>query len=209
MATKVPGFRCAQPASPVLDGPLYRFLKPSLRARSPAGPADRLLDLVSASMLRMVAPLILYLLRPWCRWLRRCGSNGLTGASEGDRPTAAAHVKLGLRPGRCIPLQPFLLAQNPGYKRVGQASRFCLSDLVRMKSVPARPRGRHDFGLDLGQQTVNTKGAGLWSLARSARPLSWATRSAISSMRLSSCSSFCVSRHARMMPRPLQMRVPT
>jgi hypothetical protein len=30
----------------------------------------------------------------------------------------------------------------------------CLSDLVRMKSVPAR--GRHDFGLDLGQQTSGT-----------------------------------------------------
>ena len=87
------------------------------------------------------------MLRPWCRWLRRCGSNGLTGASEGDRPTAEARVKLGLRPGRCIPLQPFLLAQNPGYKRVGQALRFCLSDLVRMKSVPARPQpSARDFG---------------------------------------------------------------
>jgi len=96
------------------------------------------------------------------RWLGRCGSNGLTGASEGDRPTAQARVKLGLRPGRCIPLQPFLLAQNPGYKRVGQALRFCLSDLVRMKSVPARPQpSARDFGLDLGQQTLNAKGAGL------------------------------------------------
>ena len=47
-------------------------------------------------------------------------------------------VKLGLGPGRCIPLQPFLLAQNPGYKRVGQALRFCLSDLVKIKAVPAR-----------------------------------------------------------------------
>ena len=35
-------------------------------------------------------------------------------ASEGDRPTAQARVKLGLRPGRSIPLQPFPLAQNPG-----------------------------------------------------------------------------------------------
>jgi hypothetical protein len=43
--------------------------------------------------------------------------------------------------------------------------RFCLSDLVRMKGVPAA-RGRHDFGLDLGEQTLNAKGAGLhgcWS----------------------------------------------
>jgi phosphatidylserine decarboxylase len=39
--------------------------------------------------------------------------------------------------------------------------------------------------------------------------LSRATRSAISSMRASSCSSFCVSRHARIMPRPLQTRAPT
>ena len=35
-------------------------------------------------------------------------------------------------------------------------------------------------------------------LSRAAPVLSWATRSAISSMRLSSCSSFRVSRHARM-----------
>ena len=101
------------------------------------------------------------------RWLRRCGSNGLTGASEGDRPTAQARVKLGLRPGRCIPHQPFLLAQNPGYKHVGQALRFCLSDLVRMKDVPARPQpSALDFGFDLGQQALNTKGArveGCWS----------------------------------------------
>ena len=39
--------------------------------------------------------------------------------------------------------------------------------------------------------------------------LSRATRSAISSMRLSSCSNFWDSRHARMMPKPLQMRAPT
>jgi hypothetical protein len=32
--------------------------------------------------------------------------------------------------------------------------RFCLSDLVRVKGVPAA-RGRHDFGLDLGEQTLN------------------------------------------------------
>src|SRR6266511_5167520 len=51
-----------------------------------------------------------------------------------------------------IPLYPFPPAQNPGYEHVGQALRFCLSDLVRMKGVPAA-RGRHDFGLDLGEQT--------------------------------------------------------
>jgi hypothetical protein len=84
----------------------------------------------------------------------------------------------------------------------GQALRFCLSDLVIMKDVPAA-RGRHDFGLDLGEQTLNAKGAGLhgcWVLSRAAPVLSWATRSAISSMRASSCASFCVSRHARIMP---------
>src|SRR5258708_3836688 len=31
----------------------------------------------------------------------------------------------------------------------------------------------------------------------------------IFSIRASSCSSFCVSKHARMMPRPLQIRAPT
>ena len=81
-------------------------------------------------------------------------------AAAGDRPTDEARVKLGLRPGRCIPLQPFLLAQNPGYKRVGQALRFCLSDLVRMKGVPARPKpSALDFGLDLGQQTRSMRKA--------------------------------------------------
>ena len=115
-----------------------------------------------------------YLLRPWCRWLRRCGSNGLTGASEGDRPTAEARVKLGLRLGHCIPLQPFLLAQNPGYKRVGQALRFCLSDLVRMKSVPARPRGRTTSASTLASRRSIRKALGFMGagpLARSACPL--------------------------------------
>src|SRR6266536_2471247 len=65
---------------------------------------------------------------------------------------------------RRIPLYPFLAAQNPGYENVGQALRFCLSDLVKMKRVPARTW--REFGLDLGEQTLNTKGAGLhgcWS----------------------------------------------
>ena len=46
-------------------------------------------------------------------------------------------------------------------------------------------------------------------LSRAAFVLSPATRWAISSMRASSCSSFCDSRHARIMPKPLQMRAPT
>jgi len=48
-----------------------------------------------------------------------------------------------------------------------------------------------------------------WVLVRSraAPVLSWTTRSAISSMRASSCASFWVSRHARIRPRPLQIRV--
>ena len=40
---------------------------------------------------------------------------------------------------RSIALHPFPAAQNPGQQRVGQALRFCLSDLVRMKDVPAGP----------------------------------------------------------------------
>src|SRR5712664_418568 len=44
--------------------------------------------------------------------------------------------------------------------------RFCLSDLVIMKHVPARTCTAREFGLDLGKQTLNAKGAGLhgcWS----------------------------------------------
>src|SRR5262249_50784009 len=109
-------------------------------------------------------------------------------------------------------LLPFLAAQNPGYEHVGQALRFCLSDLVKMKAVPARTCTARELGLDLSEQTLNAKGAGLHGclvLSRAAFVLSRATRSAISSMRASSCSSFCVSRHARIMPRPLQIRAPT
>ena len=40
--------------------------------------------------------------------------------------------------------------------------RFCLSNLVRMKDVPARTCTAHEFGLDLGEQTLNAKGAGLF-----------------------------------------------
>jgi hypothetical protein len=90
-----------------------------------------------------------------------------------------------------------------------QGKCFCLSFLVKIKAVPARTCTARELGLDLGEQTLNAKGAGLhgwWFLSRAAFVLSRATRSAISSMRASSCSSFCVSRHARIMPRPLQIR---
>jgi hypothetical protein len=47
----------------------------------------------------------------------------------------------------CIPLYPFPAARtNPGHERVGQALRFCLSDLVRMKGVPAA-RGSRICGI--------------------------------------------------------------
>src|SRR5262249_17759274 len=99
-------------------------------------------------------------------------------------------------------LLPFLLAQGPGCEHVGQALRFCFSDLVKMKAVPARTCAGREVGLDLGEQRLNAKGAGLhgWvALSRAAFVLSRATRSGISSMRASSCASFCVSRHARIM----------
>ena len=80
----------------------------------------------------------LYLLRPWCRWLRRCWSNGLTGASEGDSPTAQARVKLGLRPGRSIPLQPFLRL-----KALGQAHRASLALLPQRPRQDERRTGAH------------------------------------------------------------------
>jgi hypothetical protein len=58
-----------------------------------------------------------------------------------------------------IPLHPFPTVQNPGHEHVGQALRFCPSDVVRMKDVPAHPQpSALDFDLDLGQQTLNTKG---------------------------------------------------
>src|SRR5258708_3194626 len=63
-------------------------------------------------------------------------------------------------------LYPFLLAQNPGYEYIGQALRFCLSLLIKIKAVPARTCTARKLGLDLGEQTLNTKGAGLhgcWS----------------------------------------------
>jgi hypothetical protein len=41
---------------------------------------------------------------------------------------------------RAVPLYPFLLAQGPGSEHVGQALRFCLSDLIKIKVVPARTR---------------------------------------------------------------------
>src|SRR5262249_43618572 len=83
-------------------------------------------------------------------------------------------------------LRPFLAAQLPGSEHIGQALRFCLSDLVKMKVVPARTCSAREFGLDLDEKTLNTKGAGLhgWLvLSRAAFVLSRATRSAISSIR--------------------------
>ena len=48
-----------------------------------------------------------------------------------------------------IPLNPFPAAQKPGYEHVGQALRFYLSDLVRMKDVPARTSQRDTVEHDL------------------------------------------------------------
>jgi hypothetical protein len=67
-----------------------------------------------------------------------------------------------------IPLHPFPAAQNPGYEHVGQALRFCLSDLVIMKDVPARTCTARELGLDLGEQTLNAKGAAFSPLASKA-----------------------------------------
>jgi hypothetical protein len=49
--------------------------------------------------------------------------------------------------GRRILLLPFLAAQNPGCEHVGQALRFCLSDLVIIKDVPARTCTARELGL--------------------------------------------------------------
>ncbi len=52
-----------------------------------------------------------------------------------DRRGAALHT--------APSLHPFSAARtNPGHERVGQALRFCLSDFVRMKGVPARGAAR-------------------------------------------------------------------
>jgi hypothetical protein len=75
--------------------------------------------------------------------------------------------------GSAVFLLPFLATQLPGYEHVGQALRFCLSDLVKMKAVPARTCTARELGLDLGEQTLNAKGAGL---SRAAFVLSRATR---------------------------------
>jgi hypothetical protein len=71
------------------------------------------------------------------------------------------HARLRVLRLPSIPLHPFPATQNPGHEHVGQALRLCLSDLVGMKDVPARTCTAHELGLDLGQQTLNTKGAGL------------------------------------------------
>src|SRR5215475_5970209 len=98
---------------------------------------------------------------------------------------------------RAVLLYPFLAAQNPGHEEEvagqGQAFRYCLIVLVFINDVPARTCSCIVLGLDLGEQTLNAKGAGLhgWLvLSRAAFALSRATRAPISSMRASSCSSF-------------------
>src|SRR5262249_22548652 len=55
-----------------------------------------------------------------------------------------------------------------GYERVGPALRFCLRFLAKIKAVPARTCSARDLGLDRGEETLNTKGAGLhgWLVAR-------------------------------------------
>src|SRR5262245_40684447 len=65
-----------------------------------------------------------------------------------------------LSPG-VVPVVPQFGVLNPGCEHVGQALRFCLSDLVKIKDVPARTSTARKLGLDLGEQTPNTKGAGL------------------------------------------------
>jgi len=60
------------------------------------------------------------------------------------------------------------------YEHTGQALRFCLSDLVIIKAVPARTCTAREVGLDLGEQTLNTKALGFMGagpLARSVCPV--------------------------------------
>src|ERR1700745_2128644 len=135
----------------------------------------------------------------------------MVSASPSSRASTASVVLL-----RAVLLYPFLATQNPGHEGEaawqGQAFRYCVIVLVFIHDVPARTCSCIVLGLDLDEQTLNAKGVGLhgWLiLSRAAFVLSRATRSAMSSMRASSCSSFWVSRHARMMPKPLQMRAPT
>jgi hypothetical protein len=63
---------------------------------------------------------------------------------------------------------PITRLSSLGYERVGQALRLCLRFLVKIKAVPARTCTARELGLDLGEQTLNTKGAGLhgWLVAR-------------------------------------------
>ena len=46
-------------------------------------------------------------------------------------------------------LLPFLAAQWPGYEHVGQALRFCLSFLAKIKAVPARTCATREVGLNV------------------------------------------------------------
>ena len=96
----------------------------------------------------------------------RVGCSSIGGSSV--QPTADGRLFLFTLAcaGSAVFLLPFLAAQLPGYEHVGQALRFCLRDLVKMKAVPARTCIARELGLDLGEQTLNAKGAGRSSLAR-------------------------------------------
>src|SRR5215475_10951702 len=71
---------------------------------------------------------------------------------------------------RAVLLLPFLATQNPGHEEEaagqGQAFRYCLIVLVFINDVPARTCSCIVLRLDLGEQTLNAKGAGFhgcWS----------------------------------------------
>jgi hypothetical protein len=68
---------------------------------------------------------------------------GVCGPSAIGTPTADGRLFLflldfGRQCRRRVFVDPFLAAQFPGYERVGQALRYCLSFLVKIKAVPAR-----------------------------------------------------------------------
>jgi hypothetical protein len=75
----------------------------------------------------------------------------IAGLQSGEIGSCTMRSIIALHSGAsllCIPLHPFPAAQNPGYEHVGQALRFCLSDLVIMKDVPARTCTARELGLD-------------------------------------------------------------
>src|SRR5262249_41470926 len=62
---------------------------------------------------------------------------------------------------RRILLHPFLLAQRPGSEHVGQALRFCLSDFVKMKVIPARTCTARETLPSMRRAALGA--AGLWA----------------------------------------------